>query len=144
MLESCLVAKPFKTWMATSNCVFYFGCRSDTSAEDKYEGKGFTWCRGADQQTTAFPFVRVYWKSGKVDWAGYGDQLDDNKDSTAGSKNVVNKLKSILKNFDPSSINKDDIKLLSGKNSCTSKTDSDVVDNKDNLAIRSFWLNNLL
>lgn len=35
-----------------------------------------------------------------------------------------------LSDWDPDAAN--DIKLLSGKNSCTAQTDSDVVDNKDN------------
>lgn len=142
-LERGLVQATFTSWMATSQCVFYFGYGADTSADDKYEGRGYYWCWGPDQTTSVFPFVRVYWKKGNVDWIGNGDKLDNFKDKAEGAREIVKKLSSILKNFDPSSVNKDDIKLLSGKNNCTSQTDSDMT-TADDVAMKSKRLGNQL
>ena len=72
-LEKALMRKTFRTWMASSNFVFYFGCCTDTSKDDKYEGIGFNWCR--KNNLKQYPFVRVYWKNGKVDTAMTGDTL---------------------------------------------------------------------
>ena len=100
-LESSVVREPFVSWMAESQCVFYFGYGTDTGADDKYGGKGYNWCWGPEQKTGTFPLVRVYWKSGGVDWIGMGDDLDKRLDKEEGSEKTVKKLKSILKKYTP-------------------------------------------
>lgn len=99
--EGGVVREPFVSWMAESQCVFYFGYGTDTSADDKRNGKGFNWCWGPDKTTPLFPLVRVYWKSGGVDWIGMGDSLDQRLKNEEGSKEIVKKLKSILKKYTP-------------------------------------------
>ena len=99
LLEEVLMKSTFKNWMASSGCVFYFGCNHDTSADDKYEGKGFNWCH--KDTITAFPFVRVWWKGHGVDCTMSGDTLRDDKAGNDGAKAAVSKLKNLLKNFSP-------------------------------------------
>jgi len=85
--------------------------------------------------------VRVYWKKGNVDWIGNGDKLDNYKDKAEGAREIVKKLSSILKNYVPIPAIVDDIKLLSGKNNCTSQTDSDMT-TADDVAMRAKRLGN--
>ena len=69
-------------WMDQSGCVFWFGCSDDTTKENKYGGTGYTWTGLRNKRygsLNMFPFMRVWWKKGKVDearggdgWIGYG------------------------------------------------------------------------
>lgn len=95
MFETAVMNSKFTKWMGTSKCVFWFGCSSDTSKDDKFEGTGFTWTRNG--KLTAYPFVRVYWKAGKVDKYESGDYWIDKKSS--GYTAFINKLESLLKKF---------------------------------------------
>ena len=99
-LETALMKSTFKNWMASSGCVFYFGCNHDTSADDKYGGKGYTWC-WKNESLSMFPFVRVWWKGHSVDSAMTGDTLRNWKAEDDGAKAAVSKLKNLLKNFTP-------------------------------------------
>lgn len=95
--EKSVMQSVFTTWMKSSGCAFWFGCSSDTSTDDKYEGTGFNWTR--NKKLNLYPFVRVYWKAGKVDQCKTGDDWTGGK-STGGST-FVKKLKELLKNFKP-------------------------------------------
>ncbi len=99
--NSCMQSE-FTSWMKTSGCAFWFGCSSDTSADDKLNGTGYKWA-WADGKINLYPFVRVYWKAGKV------DQCKSGKDWTGGTSKgggtFVKKLKSLLKDFKPDSGN---------------------------------------
>lgn len=45
--EAACLTSTFKTWMSSSNCVFWLGCKADKAkSEDGYEGSGFMWTRG--------------------------------------------------------------------------------------------------
>lgn len=94
--KSCM-QKAFTDWQKASGCVFWFGCSSDKSKDDKYEGTGFAWAR--DDKLTMYPFVRVWWKAGKVDKCESGDWWDGGSDK--GGATIVKKMKSVLKNFTP-------------------------------------------
>ena len=98
IFEQCLMDSKFKTWMKTSQCVFWFGYYGDTSKDDKLEGTGFMWCynNGAVKQ---YPFVRIYWKAGKVDVIKTGDNL--NGGTPKGADKLVKNLKNYLKNYKP-------------------------------------------
>ena len=95
--EKSVMQSAFKKWAASSGCVFWFGYYGDTSKDDKFEGTGFTWVRGG--KLTMYPFVRVWWKDGKVDTFKSGDDWTGGTDK--GGATFVKKLKSLLKNFDP-------------------------------------------
>lgn len=95
MFETAVTHKTFKTWMAESKCIFWFGYYGDTSKDDKFEGTGFTWVRNG--KLTTYPFVRVYWKPGKVDTYKSGDDWIGSKSS--GYNTFINKLKSLLKSY---------------------------------------------
>lgn len=95
--EKSVMQSTFKKWMATSGCVFWFGYYGDTSKDDKFEGTGFTWARNG--KLTMYPFVRVWWKAGKVDTCKSGDDWTGGSDK--GGATFVKKLKSVLKNFTP-------------------------------------------
>ena len=77
--------------------MFWFGCSSDKTTDDKHQGTGFTW--GRNGKLTTYPFVRVYWKKGKVDVAKSGN--DWTGGGTSGAGKFVNALKSLLKDFCP-------------------------------------------
>jgi len=98
MFEQCLMDSKFKTWMKTSQCVFWFGYYGDKSKDDTFEGTGFTWCynKGA---VTQYPFVRIYWKDGKVDVTRTGGKLTG--DTAKGATKLVTNFKSFLKNYKP-------------------------------------------
>lgn len=95
MFETAVMNSKFTKWMSTSKCVFWFGCSSDTSKDDKFEGTGFTWTRNG--KLTTYPFVRVYWKAGKVDKYDSGDYWIDKK--STGYTAFINKLNSLLKKY---------------------------------------------
>lgn len=63
--EEAAMTATFKNWMAVSGCVFWIGTSSDKNKEDGYNGTGFEWAR--KKSLTKYPFVRVWWKKGKVD-----------------------------------------------------------------------------
>lgn len=87
----------FTSWQSSSKCVFWFGCSSDTSKDDKLQGTGFTWTRNG--KLTTYPFCRVYWKAGKVD--EYKSGSDWTGGSAKGGATFVKKLKELLKNYKP-------------------------------------------
>ena len=87
----------FTKWMKTSGCAFWFGCSSDKTADDKYEGTGFNWAR--NKKLTTYPFCRVYWKAGSVDTYKSGD--DWTGGTSKGGATFVKKLQTLLKKFDP-------------------------------------------
>ena len=96
--KSCMQSA-FTKWMASSGCVFWFGCSTDTTAEEKHGGAGYTFAKNGN--LTTYPFVRVWWKSGKVDVAESGDYWDGAKvDGSA----VAKKMKDVLKKFTPSGV----------------------------------------
>lgn len=97
--EKSLMQSAFTTWQKTSKCVFWFGCSSDKTADDKYQGTGFNWTRNS--KLTLYPFVRVYWKSGKVDVAKSGDSWTGG--TAKGGATFVKNLQSTLKNYKPDS-----------------------------------------
>ena len=95
--ETAVMNSTFTKWMASSKCVFWFGCSSDKTKDDKFEGTGFTWVRNG--KLTMYPFVRVWWKAGKVDKYDSGDYWDGK--SSKGYTTFINKLKTLLKNYKP-------------------------------------------
>lgn len=95
--EKALMDSAFTTWQKSSGCAFWFGCSSDKTTDDKYQGTGFNWTRNS--KLTGYPFVRVYWKSGKVDTFESGDYWTGG--SAKGASKMVSKLKTLLKNFKP-------------------------------------------
>ena len=115
-LERCLNQTTFKNWMKDSGIVFYFGCNVDKSSDDKYGGKGYTWC-WKSQSLNLFPFVRFYWKAKKgtkladgttlaadkvvIDKAVIGDKFDNYKDKADGAKYAVSYAKKIYKQYIP-------------------------------------------
>lgn len=97
--EKSISQSDFTKWQASSGCVFWFGCSSDTSKDDKLQGTGFTWVRNG--KLTTYPFCRVYWKKGKVDT--YKSGSDWTGGTAKGGATFVKKLKDLLKNFKPGS-----------------------------------------
>ena len=95
--EKTLMNSTFLNWQKTSGCVFWFGCSNDKTTDDKHQGTGFTWVRNG--KLTTYPFVRVYWKKGKVDVAKSGN--DWTGGGTSGAGKFVNSLKSLLNDFFP-------------------------------------------
>ena len=95
--EKTLMTSEFLNWQKTSGCVFWFGCSSDKTTDDKLQGTGSKWCKNS--KLTNYPFVRVYWKKGKVDVSKSGN--DWTGGGTSGAAKFVNSLKSLLKNFCP-------------------------------------------
>ena len=93
--KSCMQSA-FTKWMATSGCVFWFGCSSDKTADDKFEGTGFKWCYNNGAVTT-YPLTRVYWKAGKVDVSKSGGKWTG--DTASGGSKFVSNLKTTLKKF---------------------------------------------
>ena len=100
--EKVCMASAFTKWQKTSGVAFWFGCSKDKTADDKFEGAGFKFAR--NNKLTDYPFVRLYWPSGKVDIYKSGDSW------TGGIKagklaNCVEKflkaLKSALKTYKP-------------------------------------------
>ena len=99
--EKCLMEDTFKKWAKTSGVDMWFGCSSDKSKDDRFEGTGFTWAR--NNKLKDFPFVRLYWKKGKVDVYKSGDDWIGGKSVSVstGAKNLVKNLKAALKNYTP-------------------------------------------
>ena len=76
--EKCCNNSYFKNWMKTSGIVYWFGYSGDKEyGVDSSTDGAFHWTRGQDGRTSItkggplknYPFVRVYWKKGKVEYA---------------------------------------------------------------------------
>lgn len=79
----------FKNWMKTSGMVFWFGWSGDRSYP-----AGSSACEWARKgKTMTFPFVRLYWKKGKVDVATEGDYVTGFYRGTTGGKNASSYIK---------------------------------------------------
>ena len=87
----------FINWQKSSGIVFWFASKDDK--EYPVGCSEFHWTR--DNKKTAYPFVRVWWKKGGVDWVTVGDDLDDYKNGTTGAKLIVTRLKAKLSKFKP-------------------------------------------
>ncbi len=102
-LETCFMNATFKNWMKTTQCVFWFGCCEDKNAEDKAYGTGFNWCY-QNGKIKQYPFVRVYWKTGKIDVSKPGaDLYGRGIKAAARPKTLVNNLTKILAGYKPES-----------------------------------------
>ena len=93
--ETAVMNSKFTKWMATSKCVFWFGYSGDTTADEKHGGAGYKFAK-ADKLTT-YPFVRVWWKAGKVDQAESGDYWIGG--SSSGYNTFIKKLETLLKKY---------------------------------------------
>ncbi len=98
--EKCLLDSNFKTWQKTSGVALWLGLNGD-KAPDGYEGKGFQWAR--KNKLEDFPFVRLYWKKGKVDICKSGDEWTGGIPNAGakGAKKLVTALKAALKDYCP-------------------------------------------
>jgi len=97
-LEKTFMDDVFVKWMADSGCVFWFGCSSDKTTDDKKQGNGYIWAGNSGLLRT-FPFVRVWWKKGGVDVAKSGNDW-----TGGGAKNaqiLVKRLSDVLSKFKP-------------------------------------------
>lgn len=90
----------FINWQKSSGIVFWFASKDDK--EYPVGCSEFHWTR--DNKKTAYPFVRVWWKKGGVDWVTVGDDLDDYKNGTTGAKLIVTRLKAKLSKFKPTPV----------------------------------------
>ena len=108
--EGAVNSSTFKNYMKSSGVVFYFVYSGDkgngtTSKSGSKADNGaiassiFHWCR--HNEITAYPFVRTYWPSGKVDTWTDGDKIDKKKSGTTGGKYAVDYFKAKLKKFKP-------------------------------------------
>lgn len=100
-LEKAAMTKTFKDWMKVSGCVFWLGTNHDNTKDDKSNGTGFNWAR--KDKLNWFPFVRVWWKAGKVDYCVSGDTILGNCNSKEG-KVLRDAFKKVLKKYDPTPI----------------------------------------
>ena len=98
--EKCLLDANFKSWQKTSGVALWLGLNGD-KAPDGYEGKGFQWAR--KNKLEDFPFVRLYWKKGKVDICKSGDDWTGGIPNAGakGAKKLVAALKAALKDYCP-------------------------------------------
>lgn len=96
--EKCVLDSKFKSWAKTSGVALWMGLNGDTSAEDKFEGKGFHFAR--KDTLKHYPFVRLYWPKGKVDVAKRGK--DWSGGTAKGAATLVKNLKAALKAYKPS------------------------------------------
>lgn len=98
--EQCVQHSTFKNWAKTSGVAMWIGFGKDTSKEDKFEGTGFTFARKGTLRM--YPFVRLYWKKGKVDVCKTGDDWTGaNTKAADGAAKIVKLLKSYLKSYTP-------------------------------------------
>lgn len=97
MFEQCLLDSKFKTWAKTSGVAMWIGFGTDKSKEDKFEGTGFVFARKGT--LTRYPFVRIYWKKGKVDVCKSGGDLTG--DTAKGAAKLVKALTKALKSYKP-------------------------------------------
>lgn len=96
--EQCLLDSKFKTWAKTSGVAMWIGFNGDKTKDDKFEGTGFTFARNG--KLRMYPFVRLYWKKGKVDICKSGD--DWTGGTSKGAAKLVSALKTALKAYKPS------------------------------------------
>ena len=94
--EKSIMQSVFTKWAATSGCVFWFGCSSDKTTDDKLGGTGYKWCYN-NGAVTQYPLTRVYWKAGKVDVSKSGGKWTG--DTAKGGSKFVANLKTTLKKF---------------------------------------------
>lgn len=99
-LEKCFLDKDFIAWQKSSGCIFWLGTSNDTNKEDGYNGSGFKWIY-QNGEITQYPFVRVYWPDGKVDETMTGNTLDGRLDPPKGTKEVLEHLQKLLKDWKP-------------------------------------------
>ena len=97
--EKCLLETKFKDWQKTSGVAMWIGFGSDTSKEDKRDGTGYNFAWGAKKNLKLFPFVRLYWKKGKVDVCKTGDDWTGGTGNAKGAEKLVKALKSALKGY---------------------------------------------
>ena len=93
--ETATMNSKFTKWMGSSKCVFWFGYSGDTTAEEKHGGVGYKFAK-ADKLST-YPFVRVWWKAGKVDQAESGDYWIGG--SSSGYDTFIKKLEALLAKY---------------------------------------------
>jgi hypothetical protein len=96
-LIKCMLQPIFKTWMAMSKCIFWFGCATDSSQDDKTNGTGYKWC-WKNRSIGLYPFVRVWWFPGKlqVDVAASGDKWTCGRDDELGASKFLANLNKFL------------------------------------------------
>lgn len=115
-LERCVYQPVFREWMKDSGIVFYFGCSSDSSQDDKYGGNAYMWC-WHNKSLKLFPFVKFYWNAKKgtrladgsvlptdrvlVEEAIIGDQFDNSKDNADGAQYAINYAKKVFAQYVP-------------------------------------------
>ena len=97
--ENCILDSKFKTWMKTSGVAFWIGFSSDSAKENKVDGAGYNFAWGPKKALKMYPFVRLYWKAGKVDVIKTGDDLDGG--ASKGAAKLVKALQGYLKSYKP-------------------------------------------
>lgn len=112
--ENCVNQSYFKNWEVNSGIVFWFGCPGNGYRIDNPEYP-FQWARGNEDRqkytdgavNKNFPFVRVWWKKGKVDIVRKGDDTHGGYDvyKATGAKKLVANLKKWLKAYNPAVYN---------------------------------------
>lgn len=100
--EQCLLDSQFKTWQKTCGCALWLGLGTDTSSADCLGGTGYNFAWGAKKALRLYPFVRLYWKKGKVDVCKTGDDWTGGTGNSKGAAKLVKALKSALKGYCPS------------------------------------------
>lgn len=102
--NKCILSSTFKKWQKTSGVAFWIGFGSDTYAPNQHGGEGYKFAK--DGSLITFPFVRLYWKAGKVDVAKSGDDWDGGTGD--GGATLVKNLKKYLKNYTPGESSSDE------------------------------------
>ena len=93
----CILDKTFTKWQKDSGVVFWIGFGDDPDAANRHGGEGYKFAKNGN--LTNYPFVRLYWKAGKVDVAKSGDEWDGA--SANGASTLVKNLKEYLKKYEP-------------------------------------------
>ena len=130
--ENSAMQATFKNWMKTSGIVFWFGCPGNgyPNSETGATGPAYLWAcaeHGYRESYTVggplygFPFVRIYWPKGKVDYVALGDSVRGGYavDYKKSASNMVTLIKNKLKmgksgGWDPSSVPTVDTKYYGG------------------------------
>ena len=97
-LIKCMQQPIFRTWMSMSKCIFWFGCCTDTSQDDKTNGTGYKWC-WKNRSLSLYPFVRVWWYIGdhlQVDVAANGNKWTCGRDDELGASKFLANLNKFL------------------------------------------------
>ena len=100
MFETAVMNSAFTSWMASSGCVFWLGCSAGKAKDDPIGSTGYKWA-WKNQTLKLYPFVRVWWKVGKIDKAASG--ADWTGSSSKGYTTFIKKLDALLKSFKPGS-----------------------------------------